>query len=272
MKRLPEACVRTIGKCIYCGATDGLTKEHIVPYALEGNAYLKDASCPKCQVITSKIERAVLANGGQLYPLRRALGLRSRRPKADRYKTKIVKKDGAETDLTIDFDKAPVAVPIRRFTGRPGIVIGKGVRGPYEKAGWDLFSPANNALRRANLDISAIEYNLSTSNNYEKMMLKIAHCAAVATFGLDALDPLVLDAILGDPDGLQTPYLLGEAPSGTYDPFTSKTFGYAQHPRSDGSYLLSVLYRPWIGRECPAYEMAVALMDKRFDELEYLDW
>src|SRR5438105_2660009 len=50
----------SFGKCIYCGSTGGeggLTKEHIVPYALDGSIVLRGASCAKCQKETKEIEK-----------------------------------------------------------------------------------------------------------------------------------------------------------------------------------------------------------------------
>src|SRR5665213_1960681 len=49
-----------VGACIYCGATEGLTKEHIIPLGLGGQFVLPAASCPACSKITSDFERKVL--------------------------------------------------------------------------------------------------------------------------------------------------------------------------------------------------------------------
>ena len=46
-------------ECIYCGATDGLTTEHIIPYSLGGRFELPEASCNECTEITKKIEQTV---------------------------------------------------------------------------------------------------------------------------------------------------------------------------------------------------------------------
>ena len=43
-----------VGRCIYCGAfSNALTKEHIIPFGLAGNALvLPKASCQTCAAIT----------------------------------------------------------------------------------------------------------------------------------------------------------------------------------------------------------------------------
>jgi hypothetical protein len=48
-----------VGRCIYCGSDggpDGLREEHIIPYSLGGNAVLEEASCSRCEAITSYLE------------------------------------------------------------------------------------------------------------------------------------------------------------------------------------------------------------------------
>src|SRR5262245_13319334 len=45
-----------VGRCIYCGSTDSLSDEHIVPFSLGGKLVLRKASCKKCQDITGAFE------------------------------------------------------------------------------------------------------------------------------------------------------------------------------------------------------------------------
>ncbi len=37
-----------VGSCIYCGSTDNLSNEHIIPYGLGGNLELPKSSCSRC--------------------------------------------------------------------------------------------------------------------------------------------------------------------------------------------------------------------------------
>jgi HNH endonuclease len=66
--RYPE-----VGVCIYCGSTNQLEDEHIVPFGLGGNAILPAASCRTCAVVTSRFELSVLR--GPMRPIRVALGV-----------------------------------------------------------------------------------------------------------------------------------------------------------------------------------------------------
>ena len=51
-----------VGRCIYCGATDELTDEHIIPFSLGGVLILDKASCngtKGCNKKTHKFEGVV---------------------------------------------------------------------------------------------------------------------------------------------------------------------------------------------------------------------
>lgn len=61
----PFETIRTVlgnaGKCIYCRKSDiVLSEEHIIPYGLNGNQVLLNASCEDCSKITSAFEGDVL--------------------------------------------------------------------------------------------------------------------------------------------------------------------------------------------------------------------
>lgn len=79
----PTVNYAAVGRCIYCGTHSGrLTKEHIIPFGLNGNFVLPEASCDDCAKITSDVERRVLK--GFLERGRLALGLASRHKKRAR--------------------------------------------------------------------------------------------------------------------------------------------------------------------------------------------
>jgi hypothetical protein len=68
-----------VSYCIYCGSTDDLRDEHIVPFGLGGRFELPEASCRLCEAITSRFERRVLR--GFMRDARAAGKFPSRRPK-----------------------------------------------------------------------------------------------------------------------------------------------------------------------------------------------
>lgn len=71
--------IKTLNECMYCGATEDLTDEHIIPLALWGDIILPKSSCKACAEITSKTERKVLK--GFMQDMRNVANAPSRRKK-----------------------------------------------------------------------------------------------------------------------------------------------------------------------------------------------
>jgi hypothetical protein len=76
---MPGQIVKDMGECIYCGEEAQLTREHIVPLALNGDLILKNASCPVCSDITKRFEGSVLR--GFMLDARTVGKFQTRRPK-----------------------------------------------------------------------------------------------------------------------------------------------------------------------------------------------
>ena len=77
-----------VGSCIYCGATEQLSNEHIIPFGLGGRAVLPQASCSACASETGKVELRLLRSGNW-WPLRRALDLATRHAKKQPHSFKV---------------------------------------------------------------------------------------------------------------------------------------------------------------------------------------
>src|SRR5215469_3620134 len=54
-----EIVYAPVNRCIYCGATETLGKEHIIPRSLAGMLILPRASCRTCERTTSGFELTV---------------------------------------------------------------------------------------------------------------------------------------------------------------------------------------------------------------------
>lgn len=96
-----------VGHCIYCNAVGELTKEHIVPFGLNGNMTLPEASCGACQKITSDIERFILREQFGLW--REKFGIKSRNRKKSRSKNRKPK----ESSINIIGSLPPENIPLR---------------------------------------------------------------------------------------------------------------------------------------------------------------
>lgn len=113
MKGKVEYC--PVGICIYCRSAiysatapaRKLAEEHIVTYGLGGTLVLPEASCQKCEAITSSIEGHALRK--IFGPLRQFLGAPTRNPK-----------DKPDTlPLSVWFNDSPnrqtVDIPLNRY-------------------------------------------------------------------------------------------------------------------------------------------------------------
>lgn len=100
----------SVGQCIYCGATQDLRDEHVVPYGLNGRWILRDATCKLCADITSLFELEVLRKA--LLAPRAVLGFKTRR-KGQRPQS---------LPLQIDRGGGPVAVDLP-LDKHPGIAV-----------------------------------------------------------------------------------------------------------------------------------------------------
>ena len=68
-----------VGRCIYCGSSESLSDEHVIPFGLGGTLILPKASCPSCAKITQAFEQRLLR--GHWWAYRRKVGIKSRHPK-----------------------------------------------------------------------------------------------------------------------------------------------------------------------------------------------
>lgn len=119
-------------ECIYCGATEELTREHIIPYGLGGTLTLPNGSCKTCAAITSAFEGQVLR--GFMLDARTAGRLPTRRPqkRSPEVAHSLLDKGGRVKGVNVPVGDAvgaalmPTFARASRVDGRPygpGIVI-----------------------------------------------------------------------------------------------------------------------------------------------------
>lgn len=190
-----------IGRCIYCGTSDGgLSEEHVTPYGLGGRLTLLEASCSRCAKITSGIENTVLRNS--FFAARAALRTPTRRPK-DRLKPQPMKVEkSGKTEIiharwqdhwkVIQLPIFPVPAHIDRRAYSSGI----------ESTSMDVFEleeKGEDVARRLGAD--KVLSRTSRLEDFARFIAKMAYGYAVEKYGLDAFDEVyVLPAILGKSD------------------------------------------------------------------------
>ena len=190
-----------VGRCIYCGAADGLSREHIVAYGLGGSAVLPQASCGACAEATGDVERRVLR--ANLRPVRLLRQLPSRRGHRDaprRYPLRVVRGD-REEEVLLPVHEYPILASFPRFPP-PGFLRGETAIVGINVQGADTisFGPTPEEVCRR---LGARSITLSNSHESEalaRMVAKIAYCFAAATRELEMLaaPSPVVPAILGD--------------------------------------------------------------------------
>jgi hypothetical protein len=195
-----------IGKCIYCGTSDGkLTKEHALPFGLSGDLVLHEASCEKCARITSAFEMSCLR--GLLARTRAKLNLQSRHPKPVTTVFKIDHGFGWEkTELDA---KQFAGMNILPLFEPPAFLSGGRVGGQVKIRGWDtlnLGSPLPQLPHLAKKSKVVYQYDIDLHVwAFARMLAKIGYCCAVAHLGLDKIsDAYVLPSILKQKDDVQT--------------------------------------------------------------------
>jgi hypothetical protein len=197
----PEAVplTRYIGRCVYCGSTDNLTDEHIVPHGLKGPWQLLKGSCKVCNRITSAYDKDVLRN--QFILPRAALGLPTYHPKNRPQEFSFeVEKDGHKEKIVLPVTNCPPLFMMLDLKKPRHIANYDYERGIIVK-GCSLHGPSKAALKEK-LGIEGISLTTSFSGScFERMLAKIAYGMTVLAYGLDALEECyVLPCILEQKD------------------------------------------------------------------------
>lgn len=192
--------VRRVGRCIYCGATEGLTDEHVVPEALRGNQVLAAAVCEPCRVETGRYESRFLQS---IRHLRYALDMGRKRtgqkakPRPTSAPVRITR-EGTVEQVDLPYSDHPNAVILPIF--RRARVIEDPAGDSELKADGDPVAIGYGAhpleVARA---LGASEVQISQDMPLEafaKTLAKIAYCESVRVFGPEPfIDVAVLPAV-----------------------------------------------------------------------------
>jgi hypothetical protein len=187
-----------IGKCIYCGSTDNLNREHVVPRGLGGPWILLKASCRKCAKITSAFEREVLKEFFIL--VRTKLGLPTyhpeNRPESFSFKATI---GGKEEVMDFPVSDCPTLFMMPQFV-KPGHISKDKKSKGVSLRGMSIHGKDLRELKtKYNLENLSYTTNLRTS--FARVLAKIAYGMTVFQHGLDIFEEAyVLPCIQGKKD------------------------------------------------------------------------
>ena len=197
---------RPVGKCIYCSKTENLSKEHIIPYGLNGSIVLPKASCRDCAKITGLFEREVLRGPMRNARIHRALQSRRGHAGAPVNQTLTVIIDGEEKTVALPLSEFPILLQFPVFPPPAAIAPEGYVSGIYISGHATIsFGESPHAvLKKLRASEIRIDQNYR-HDSFARLIAKIAYAFAVAEGWVDLLDgqPLVIPAILGQRDEIR---------------------------------------------------------------------
>jgi hypothetical protein len=254
---------KEVGICIYCGSTNNLSDEHVLPYGLGGDLILRKASCSVCAKETCKLEQRLLR--GHWWPYRQFLGLPSRRKgeQIPDLKVTVKKLNGIDTFAMLPMVKHSIAM-IFEFDP-PSILEGrKRIDTPcaprmYMKYLSDFPS---------SVSIDGVPYKLQADEKLEipinfdasdlcRFLAKVAHGYAISRRGINSCSQFFLQPIiLGEAQGALT--FVGGSSSPFIGPRLSGSGLHVMLDRINDSFLTVYiqLFRDH-GDPPPIYEVVV---------------
>jgi hypothetical protein len=232
-----------LGYCIYCGDDTGpLTKEHALPFGLNGNRTLLDASCDACRKITHRLESDLLEKGvfrdyryRNNYPSRHKKERPSSLPLG-------VGEYGSDGRVQVPVNEYPgmVALPLLGSL-YPGILRGltpaESAKGSHAVS---LIMASNPSPELVSTH-GKVWTNITISSNAEiwRFIAKIAYCCAVwADPTVGRVETPIRDFILGKNDGLAH-YLIGD--------MAAPPTNAVGLPHTIGTIDLAVAGKHWLG-------------------------
>lgn len=196
---LPLPRPKKVRECIYCGASDVLLKtEHVIPYALNGDYTIPEASCAECEKVTSRFERDTLRC--LYFDVRNVLRMRTRRSGQRPEYLKIYTEldfDGPTREVKLE--DYPLYLPIPKLLP-PGAICDRppDPGHPIEIGFRHIAGPSLEDYVRSNDHVTVASRLNYSPSDFSRCLAKIGFCAAVKAIGIEPLRRLpIISAILG---------------------------------------------------------------------------
>ncbi|MCW5680486.1 MAG: hypothetical protein KF794_04450 [Xanthobacteraceae bacterium] len=199
-----------VGRCVYCGSTDQLSDEHIVPISLGGDIVLPNSSCENCRLITSRFEQVVARD--MLWRARLKLKIPGNRKRKNKKRTHwpmlTIGPGDIEQTKNIPVGDIPLVMSIVKMPP-PGIISGRPpseiptlqIRVGSSPSEIAKFQNDYQATPRFEMQHNQLEFN--------QTLAKIGHCAVAAVVGLDGYEPLLIPFIKGERTYENSYYYIG---------------------------------------------------------------
>jgi len=205
MKDFSKIQHKPVGYCIYCGSTEELSREHIIPFGLSGTAVIPKASCKACSKIINQFEQDVLR--GPMWAVRILRRLKSRRKHSEAPKTYplTVIRNGREEIINLPINQYPILLHFPIFAP-PAFLYQSNYKSGIKISGVVTisFGPRPEIVLT---QLGAQKIKISQKYNFisfARMLAKIAYCMAFAEGALKYIigSSPVLPAILGKRDDI----------------------------------------------------------------------
>jgi hypothetical protein len=243
---LDQRQYRPVGRCIYCGAVDleaNLTREHIIPYSLGGRTVLPKANCATCAKITREFEQTCARTIFGPFRIQENFPTRHAHERPAALPIRIIVGDREEERL-IPVDSYPGAPVMAMELSEPGIITGAEPSSVYQTIKPMVFAPEFSSIEGRLKSIREQEgpgkgialHGQFNMPSFGRLLAKIGHAYAVAEYGLDSFEPLLLDLILGRDDKIA--YLVGGSRDPLPDPPVVKG-GQFRHHQQLGIYTMA---------------------------------
>ncbi len=196
-----------VGRCIYCGKTDDLRDEHIVPYGLGGNLILPKSSCGPCANITSKFELSVQRGSFWAARIFREIQSRRKHRRVPKCYPLTIERNGEKETIQIPLADYPIILPFPLFSV-PAYLNPEGYENGIKLEGMAFvsFGPRpEHVLKKFGAESISLQPRSDKPVDFARMIAKVAFSMAAAEGALVHLGNKhspVLPAILGKVDDI----------------------------------------------------------------------
>ena len=250
---------QSVGRCIYCGSTESLSNEHVIPLGLGGTLILPKASCPSCADVTGAFEQRLLR--GHWWAYRRKVGIKSRHPKEQpdtfpvifEYPSGEIFREQIKPEeypflVVCDFDPPSIL----KNTHVTGIPVARVIVKPLVAQEQMPHVKRHGAKGTPTMTIE-MEFNIE---DFVRLLAKIALAYAVGRRSLAAFSELYLDQIVvGSTDGALS-YVGRSTVQAVKIAGASRLHALAEHVNGDFLSVNIVLFRD-ADENMPVYEAIV---------------
>jgi hypothetical protein len=188
------------GRCIYCGCTINLEREHIIPFGLGGTAVLPKASCRACAKLTGRQEEIVLRGPMQAIRVYREIQSRTKHRDAPKAYPLTVIRRGVEEVLDLPAKDYPILLHFPTFAP-PGFLSPGGYDSGIRLSGIHTvaFGPSPEEVAQRLGATSIILTQEYEPVAFARVVAKIAYAMAAAEGLLELVEvnPPVVQSVLG---------------------------------------------------------------------------